>query len=107
MCESNLSEIPTALIRTTLCEIIEKRLKSKNYKIDVSSASTAGESNFIGIVHRVAFNKDGEDKQEKLILKVAPQNVARRTQFNSRPLFLQEIYMYDKVNDDELNQKRA
>ena len=97
MADSDLSDIPSDAIRTALRETIEKKLKSKNYKISVSSASKAGESNFVGIVHRVTFSKDDEDKQEKLILKVAPQNEARREQFNSHALFLQEINVYDKV----------
>lgn len=98
MVESDLSKIPTDVIRTALCETIEKKLKSKNYKIAVSSASTAGESNFLGIVHRVSFNKNDENKKETVILKIAPQNVARRVQFFIRPLFLHEIYMYNEVN---------
>ncbi|XP_055296576.1 uncharacterized protein LOC129565584 [Sitodiplosis mosellana] len=97
MAESDLSDIPTDAIRAALHETIEKKLKSKNYKTVVSSASKAGESNFVGIVHRVSFNKNDEEKQEKLILKVAPQNETRRDQFNSRALFLQEINMYDKI----------
>lgn len=98
MAESDLSEISTDVIRTELCETIEKKLKSKDYKISVSSASTAGESNFVGIVHRVSFNKNGENKQEKLILKAAPHTEARREQFNSRIFFLQEIYVYNVVS---------
>ncbi|XP_055296577.1 uncharacterized protein LOC129565586 [Sitodiplosis mosellana] len=97
MAESDLTEIPTEVVRTALCETIETKLKSKNYKITITSASKAGESNFIGIVHRVTFNKEGEDKLEKLILKVAPLHLARRTQFNSRPLFLQEISTYNEI----------
>lgn len=103
MAESDLSEIPTDVIRIALFETIEKKLKSKNYKISVSSASKAGESNFIGIVHRVTFNKTGENEREKLILKVAPQHIARRTQFNSRILFLQEIITYNEVNKKYIN----
>lgn len=95
---SDLSEIPSEIVRTALCETIEAKLKSKNYQITISSASQAGESNFIGIVYRVSFGKDGENKYEKLILKIAPQNVDRREQFNSRLLFLQEINAYNEVN---------
>ncbi|XP_031627328.1 uncharacterized protein LOC116343425 [Contarinia nasturtii] len=97
MAESCLSEIPTDLVRSVLCETIEKKLKSKKYKMTVSSASKAGESNFIGIVYRVTFNKEGENSSEKLILKVAPQNAARREQFNSHELFLQEIQAYNVI----------
>lgn len=105
MSESDLAEIPSDLIRVALCEIVEEKLKSKNYKIDITSASKAGESNFIGIVHRVSFGKTGENEQEKMILKVAPQHLARRQQFNSRPLFLQEIAAYNEVNLMKLRTK--
>lgn len=105
MTESNLSEIPSEVIRKALYEIIEKKLKSTKNKITVESASKAGESNFVGIVYRVSFSKENdakemyEDKEEKLILKLAPQNEGRRLYFQSRHLFLQEIYMYEKVNE--------
>lgn len=96
------SDIPSEVIRATLCKTIETKLKSKNYKINVSSASKAGENNFIGIIYRVSFNKEDETENgevpiSKLILKVAPQNLARRHQFFSRPAFLREIYVYEKV----------
>lgn len=102
MCESNLSDIPSEVIRKALCDVIEEKVKSKKHKISVSSASKAGESNFVGIVHRVLFSKEIENKNErseefKLILKVAPENETRRTHFHSRDLFLQEIYVYSKV----------
>ena len=94
-----LSDIPSEVIRTTLCETIEAKLKSKKYKIAISSASKAGETNFIGIIYRVSFNKedDGETSISKLILKVAPLNLARREQFFARPTFVREIFTYEKV----------
>ena len=101
MVELDLSELPSDVIRTALSETIESQLKSNKYKISITSASTAGENNFVGVVYRVAFSKDGEtDKNalSKLILKVAPQNLARRTQFMSRTCFLREIYMYNEVS---------
>lgn len=101
MVELDLSEIPGDVIRTALCETIENKLKSKKYKMNISSASTAGENNFVGVVYRVAFNKEDENNKNaiwKLILKVAPQNSARRSQFMSRICFLREIYMYNEVN---------
>lgn len=104
MVESNLSELPTEEIRSTLCETVEQYLNSKHYEISVGSASQAGENNFIGVVYRVSFHKTDDEpsaKSSMLILKVAPQNEARRNQFMSRPLFLREIYMYDKVTKVE------
>lgn len=102
MVASDLSEIPAEVIRIALIETVENQFKSKNYKINVSSASTAGESNFVGIVYRVSFSdedegKNGKNLASKLILKVAPQNPARRAQFFSHACFMREIYMYDEV----------
>lgn len=98
MIQLDLSEIPSDVIRSALFETIENKVKSKNYQINMSSASKVGETNFIGIVYRISFKKEGDEKYEKLILKVAPQNSARRIQFHSRPLFLREIRMYNEVN---------
>lgn len=122
MAQTDLSEISSEIIRKTLFETIENKLNSKNYQIDLSLASKAGENNFIGIIYRVAFyekeesskesekTENGEDtnvdekvkndencSQSKLILKVAPQNEARRAQFYASPAFAREIYTYDKV----------
>lgn len=102
MVESDISTIPSELIRAALKETVENKLKSKNYKINVSSASTAGEDNFVGILYRVSFNaadrgENGKSPALKLILKVAPQNEARRAQFFSHACFMREIFMYDEV----------
>lgn len=96
--EFNLSDIPSETIRVALCETIENKLKTNKYKITVHAASKAGESNFVGIVHRVLFSKEDEPEHvDKIIVKVAPQNERRRNAYHSRELFLQEIYMYDEV----------
>lgn len=98
---SDLSDLPSDEIRSALCEVVENKLKSKNYQIHVTSASKAGQNNFMGIVQRVSFNKTDEtesDKnQTKLILKTAPQNAARRATFFTRRVFLREIHMYEEV----------
>lgn len=102
MTNTDLSSLPTDDIRSALRETVENHLKSKEYRIVVSSASQAGECNFIGIVYRVSFSKDDDDsndaKSSKLILKCAPTNRARREQFLSHSLFLREMYMYNVVN---------
>lgn len=98
MAELDLSEIPNDVMRKALRETIEEKLKSKNYTVAISSASKAGENNFVGVIYRVSFSKVGEEGQNKLIFKVAPQNEVRRSQFVSRICFLREIYMYNEVN---------
>lgn len=102
MVDSALSEISSHMVRKAVLETIEGLLKSKNCKINVTSASKAGENNFIGIIYRISFSKLSEDGNEvgpaqNLILKVAPQNLLRRSQFVVRPAFVREIYSYEKV----------
>lgn len=87
------------LIYSTLTEFIEKELKTTSFEFKLSSATKQGD-NFIGIVHRVTYNKIDENIKNQeftLILKVAPTNLARRESFFSRPTFLREIYSYTKV----------
>lgn len=100
MVESDLSEIPNETVRSALIETIETQLKTKHFELKLNSASKQGD-NFIGIVQRVTFNGQSDDKTNKsaLILKTAPTNMARREAFMSRPCFLREIYLYDEVSD--------
>lgn len=104
MAETEACELPSELIRSVLRETVEKRLNSKKCKIDISSASQAGASNFIGIVHRAKFCKEDENESEtnpvqQMIVKVAPTNAQRRELFLSRTAFLREIHMYDNVSN--------
>lgn len=101
MTESNLSVVPSEVVRSAVCRTVEKILQSNEFTISVTSASESGDNNFMGIVYRVLFNKitDKNDKNpSKLVLKVAPQHPARRMQFFSNACFVREIYMYEKVN---------
>lgn len=100
---SELAEIPSELIRSALRKTVENKINSNNYKIKVKSASQAGSTNFVGIVYRVFYERrdqtlEGDDYKSSIILKVSPQNSARRQKFCSRPSFLREIYMYEKVS---------
>lgn len=84
MAESESCEIPSELIRTALRETVEKKLNSKNCKIDISSASEAGSSNFIGIVYRAKFRREEENESEsnpiqKMIVKVVTASCQNRS----------------------------
>lgn len=108
--KSDLSvEIPSELVRLALFELIEKQLQSKNYQMALGAATKAGDLNFTGIVYRVWFNKmdeipNGKSMASSIILKIAPQNKACRTQFNIRPAFVREIYTYVKVRELNLSE---
>lgn len=106
MAETEACEITSEVILSALHETVEKKLNSKKFKIDISSASQAGAANFIGIVYRAKFYKEDENQNEKhpvqkMIVKVAPTNTVRRELFLSRTAFLREIHMYDNVSDTE------
>lgn len=101
--ECELAEVQSELIRSALYETIENVVNSKNYKIKVKSASQSGSTNFVDIVYRVYYEKEdktpnAKNSKSSLILKVSPQNSARRRQFRSRKCFVREIYMYDVVS---------
>lgn len=101
MSELKLSDIPSELVRKTLLETIETHFNLRDSEIHVSSASKAGENNFIGVIYRISFDEKNEDKSKtNLILKVAPQNLVRRSAFVARPAFTREIYSYEKVQLD-------
>lgn len=96
-------EIQSQRVRLELHKIVEEKLNSKNYEIDLSAASESGANNFIGIVYRAAFRKRGVNTNQKcpvdaVIVKVAPQQLKRREKFQIRSLFLREIYIYEKVS---------
>lgn len=102
MLEGDYSEISSETIRA-LHETVENELKTKNYRIFISSASKAGTNNFMGTVFRATFCKQGKvdeetNPEQKMIVKVAPTSIARREQFTARPSFLQEMYMYGTVS---------
>lgn len=83
MAQPEVSELPSEMIQSTLREMVEKKLKSQKFKINLSSASAAGSNNFIGIVYRATFSKEDENENEespihKMIVKVAPQHTVRR-----------------------------
>lgn len=101
--KSDLAKIPSELVRSAVCETIETQLNTKNYQVSVSSATKATDYNFTGVIYRVTFSTENKAKKGKptpssIILKVAPQHLARRNQFNARPCFVREIYVYDEVN---------
>lgn len=95
---TDLSIIPSETVRSILRKIAEEKTNSKNCQISVNSGTKAGEHNWVGVIYRVSFSgKDGSDSS--LILKIAPENTARREQFMVRPAFLREIFTYDKVSN--------
>lgn len=103
---AEMNEISSELIRLALRQTVENKLNSKKCKIDVNTASKAGTNNFIGIVYRATFWKDEDDQESEkksMIVKVAPIYKTRREIFISRPSFLREIFMYEKVSRNSIH----
>lgn len=103
MCDTITSEIPSVPVCDALFKTIENELQSKNYQINLTVASQAGVNNFIGNIYRINFSKKIENNNDhnqtkSVIVKTAPQNLARRQLFFVRTAFAREVYMYNKVN---------
>lgn len=107
MAAAALSVISSEAVRETVIQTIDHLVQSKKFAIDVSSASKAGENNFIGIIHRIKIRELDDDGNENgptthLIVKDAPQQTLRRQQFFVRPAFQREIFTYETVNDNQV-----
>lgn len=102
MSDLDLSELPNDVIRAVTCETVQNQLKTRKYRMDISSASKAGENNFLGVVYRLSFSREDGTCSNFLILKVAPQDYQLRVQFLSRAMFLREIYLYEEVNNENV-----
>lgn len=107
MVKLDLKEISSELVRSVLCKTIQDELKSPHFNIELTPASNDGETNYVGILHRVSFWKEEtaetgirNSSARKLILKIAPEDLARRTRYIARPGFLREIYMYENVRQN-------
>lgn len=90
-------------IRKGVLDVFEEQLKSKDVEVSYALGSKKGD-NYIGIVYCAtgkpkSQNNENENnnRELKLIVKVAPLNAVRREQFRSRLCFLREIKMYSDV----------
>ena len=84
--KSDFSDSLSDIVRSAVIETIDEQLKSKQYQIDVKSATKKGDYNFTGIIYRISFEHENESENgestatSSLIFKVAPQNESRRIQ---------------------------
>lgn len=91
------TEISSDLIKSVLNDYLESKLGTAEFEMKIDPGSKEGE-NFIGVIYRITYwQKFQSNVKSQLIVKVSPQNEARREQFFSRPSFLREIYLYGKV----------
>lgn len=108
MLDSELLNISSEIVRSVLTKAIGNQTQTEKVNVTIKSASKSGTNNFVGIVYRLFLGSDDDvDKKDEngntspfsLILKIAPQNSARRNQFSTRKCFLREMYMYNEVRN--------
>lgn len=97
----NLADIASDIVKEVLIEVIEDLVGTPNFHVSLEAGSKKGD-NFMGIVHRVSFDrkdaKGGKKKHcKKLMLKIAPTNEDRRNALSVRASFLREMTVYNEV----------
>lgn len=97
--EDNI-ELPTESSRLHLNEVVKSILATDNFNLKISMGSSIGD-NYIGVVYRAVATTNGQQQNKddslSIIVKLPPQNAARREQFFAGPSFTKEIWIYDEV----------
>lgn len=94
---SAIDELPGEIYQTALKEIIKKNFASPlaDCTVKIDAASAKGD-NYIGVLYRVTV-KDPQGNELSVVIKLPPQNAARREQFFARPCFLRESQFYETI----------
>lgn len=92
--DEKITQLPHEVYELALTEIIQKNVSGDDYEITYSAGSGKGD-NYIGILFRVEVKS--KNKNFNIIVKLPPQEPARREQFFARPCFLRESQFYDDV----------
>lgn len=85
-----------------VCKAIENNLGSENVSCEIIQASAKGD-NYVGVIYRVKVKKltslDEKNKNNtfSMIIKLPPENEARREQFSIPIFFEREILLYTDV----------
>jgi hypothetical protein len=92
-----VTELPAQVYTDALDEVIADHFgpSHKDCTVDIKAGSAKGD-NYVGIVYRVTA-KHPTAKDLSVIVKLPPQNAARREQFFVRPCFLRESEFYDTI----------
>lgn len=93
-------ELPTESSRTHLNEVVKSVLATNDFNLKITMGSSIGD-NYIGVVYRALATTNEQNDAKKtdlsIIVKLPPQNAARREQFFAGPSFTKEIWIYDEV----------
>ena len=97
--EAEFKALPSEVYMEALHEVIKNNcnLSEDQYEVQCCAGSAKGD-NYIGIVYRVSvISKEDNSIKLNLIVKLPPQNAARREQFFARPCFIREADFYTNL----------
>lgn len=89
-------QLPDSSSQQLLEEIARTELDSDDFSLTLSAGSAIGD-NYIGVLFRARAECRRTGRKLNIIVKLPPQNEARRNQFFAHPAFEREIYFYDTV----------
>lgn len=89
-------QLPDSSSQQLLDEIARSELNSDDYTLTLSAGSAIGD-NYIGVLFRARAECRKTGRKLNVIVKLPPQNEARRNQFFAHPAFEREIYFYDTI----------
>lgn len=90
------AKLPVASSQKLLEELARTELNSDDVALTLTAGSNKGD-NYIGVVFRALAECRKTGKQLSIIVKLPPQNEARRNQFFARPSFEREICFYTEI----------
>lgn len=88
--------LPKASYQKMLEDIVHRELDSDDVAMELSAGSNKGD-NYMGVVFRAQAECRQSGKKLNVIIKLPPQNEARRNQFFTRPSFEREISFYTEI----------
>ena len=94
---NEIDKLPTEIYRNTLREIVKSNcdVAIEECELKIEAGSAKGD-NYIGVIYRVTV-KTPTGKTLNVIVKLPPQNLARREEFFAGPCFLREAEFYDVI----------
>lgn len=90
------AQLPVASSQELLEQLVRTELNSDDVAIELTAGSNKGD-NYIGVVFRAHAECRRTGRKLNVIVKLPPQNEARRNQFFARPSFEREISFYTEI----------
>lgn len=89
-------QLPVGSSQKLLEEVARSELDSDDFALTLTAGSAIGD-NYIGVLFRARAECRRSGRALNIIVKLPPQNEARRNQFFAHPAFEREIYFYDTI----------